>query len=211
VKEFWTRFAKWVNGLTLRERSLVFTALVGLLGALTYVLFISPLLEQQKILVAQLDSKSSAMDSQREAVNLEMLKRGRDRFVELNADILRVQADIDATEREIAALSASGADAAAISTMLNRVLRRSDKVILVRVAQVSVEGSTAATARGAGPGSGTARGGLDITLSGGYLDLMEYLASLEKGLPTARWGALWLKAESSPAQLTARIVTSLPE
>lgn len=207
MKELWTRFAKWVNGLTLRERSLVFTALVGLLGAFTYVFFISPLLEQQKILVAQLDSKSSAMDKQREAVNLEMLKRGRDRAVELNVGMLRVQENIDETEREIATLSASGADATAISTMLNRVLRRSDKVTLVRVAQVGIDGSPAATARG--PGAG--RGGLDITLSGGYLDLMEYLASLEKALPAARWGALWLKAESTPAQLTVRIVTSLPE
>lgn len=207
MKENWTRLAKWVNGLTLRERSLVFTTLVGLLGALTYILFISPLLEQQKILVAQIDSKSSAMDKQREAVNLEMLKRGRDRVVELNAGILRVQENIDETEREIATLSASGADAAAISTMLNRVLRRSDKVTLVRVAQVGADGSTPATARGAGTG----RGGLDITLSGSYLDLMEYLASLEKALPAVRWGALWLKAESSPAQLTVRIVTSLPE
>ena len=207
MKELWTRFAKWVNGLTLRERSLVFTVLVALLGALTYVLFISPLVEQQKILVAQLDSKSSAMDKQREAVNVEMLARGRDRVVELNAGMLRVQENIDETEREIATLSASGADAAAISTMLNRVLRRSDKVTLVRVAQVGVDGTTAATARGAGAG----RGGLDITLSGSYLDLMEYLSSLEKALPAARWGALWLKAESSPAQLTVRIVTSLPE
>ena len=207
MKELWTRLAKWVNGLTLRERFLVFTALVGLLGVLTNVLFISPLLEQQKILVAQIDSKSSAMDKQREAVNIEMLKRGRDRVGELNASIFRVQEDIDATEREIATLSANSADAAAISAMLNRVLRRSDKVTLMRVAQVSVDGSTAATARG----PGTGRSGLDITLSGSYLDLMEYLASLEKGLPTARWGALWLKAESSPAQLTVRIVTSLPE
>ncbi len=207
MRELWTRLAKWVNALTLRERFLVFTALVGLLGALTYAFFISPLLEQQKILVAQIDSKSSAMDSQREAVNLEMLKRGRDRVVELNAGMLRVQENIDETEREIAILSASGADAAAISTMLHRVLRRSDKVTLVRVSQISVDAGTAATNRG----PGTGRGGLDITLSGSYLDLMEYLASLEKALPAARWGALWLRAESSPAQLTVRIVTSLPE
>ena len=207
MKAIWMRLAKWVNGLTLRERFLVFTALVGLLGALTYAFFIVPLQEQQKILVAQLDSKSSAMDSQRAAVNLEMLKRGRDRVLELNAGILRVQQDIDETEREIAALSTTNTDAAAISTILNRVLRRSDKVTLVRVVQVGVDTGLAPAARGAVGG----RGGLDITLSGSYLDLMEYLASLEKALPTARWGALWLRAESSPAQLTLRIVTSVPE
>ena len=207
MNAIWMRLAKWVDGLTLRERFLVFTALVGLLGALTYAFFIVPLQEQQKILVTQLDSKSSAMDSQREAMNLELLKRGRDRVLELNAGILRVQQDIDEIEREIAALSTTNTDAAAISAILNRVLRRSDKVTLVRVVQVGVDTGLAPAARGAVGG----RGGLDITLSGSYLDLMDYLASLEKALPTARWGALWLRAESSPAQLTLRIVTSAPE
>jgi hypothetical protein len=53
-----------------------------------------------------------------------------------------------------------------------------------------------------GPG-----GGLDITLAGGYLDLMEYLATLEAALPLARWSALRVSAETAPAQAAVRIVT----
>jgi MSHA biogenesis protein MshJ len=185
---------------------LVFAALVGTLGAITQLFFIAPLIEQQKMLAAQIDKKSSAMDLQREELNIEMLKRGRDRLAELNANTLRIQADLVEVEREIKTLSGKGNDAAMTSTMLKRVLRRSDKVTLVRVSQSGTE-----TGAGLAASGRVARSGLDITLSGSYLDLMEYLASLETALPAARWGALWLRAESSPAQLTLHIVTAPPE
>lgn len=200
----WKRLTARVNALTLRERFLLFAGVVAVLGAITEVLFISPLREQQKTLVAQIDKKSSDMEIRADEINLELLKRGRDRATLLNADILRVQADLDAVEREIAALSASGGDAVAMSAMLARVLQRSEKVGLVRIVQVGADVARAAPAASAG----ITRGGLDITLSGGYLDLMEYLAALEKALPRARWGALRLNADAVPAQVTVRIVTT---
>lgn len=199
----WRRLTARINAMTLRERFLLFASVVAVLGAFTNIVFISPLLEQQKILVAQIEKKSSDMDTLRDEVSLEILKRGRDRVAELNSGTLKVQADIEMVEREIAALTAAGSDTVAISAMLTRILRRSDKVSLVRVAQA---GSASATAVPVG-GAGASRGGLDITLSGNYLDLMEYLAALEKALPQARWGSLRLKAETTPAQLTVRIVT----
>ena len=133
-----------------------------------------------------------------------MVKRSRENVKELNAGLLKVQDDISAVEKEIAMLSASGVDSVAVSAMLRRVLRRSEKVGLVRVVQVAPEMTPNASA----PVQDTNRTGLDITLSGSYLDLMEYLASLEREMPQARWGAILLKADALPAQLTVRIVTS---
>lgn len=204
MKAQWTRLAARVNALTLRERFLLFACVIAVLGALTHVIFISPLLDQQKILVAQIDKKSSDMDRLRDETTLEMLKRSRDRAAELSAGILKVQREIDVVEREIAAASATGGDAVAMSAMLARVLRRADKVGLVRIVQVGGELGAAVPVAA----TGTARGGLDITLSGGYLDLMEYLGALEKALPGARWGAFKLNAEAVPAQVTVRIVTT---
>jgi MSHA biogenesis protein MshJ len=204
MKEQWTKLAARVNAMSLRERFLLFASVVAVLGAITDRLFISPLIEQQKILVAQIDKKSTDMEIRRAETNLELLKRGRDRAKVLNADIVNAQGDIDTVEREIAALSATGGDAAAMSAILARVLQRSEKVGLVRIVQVGAESGTVAPAT-----AGATRGGLDITLSGGYLDLMEYLAALEKALPRARWGGLKLNAEAVPAQVTVRIVTTV--
>ena len=207
MKLLWIRLATRVNALTLRERFLLFACVIAVLGTITELLFISPLVDQQKILVEQIDKTSSKMDEQRGNTNMEVLKRGRDHLSELNAGTLKVQADIDLIEREIAALSTTGADAVAISTMLRRVLRRSDKVTLVRLVQVGTELSAVAPV---GAQAAT-HGGLDITLAGSYLDLMEYLTLLEKELPQARWGNFVLNAETIPVQVTVRILTTAVE
>ena len=204
MKTLWMKLAARINAMTVRERFLLFACVIAVLGLITEIFFISPLLDKQKVLVAQIDKKSSEMDLQREETNLEMLKRGRDNVKELNAGLLKVQEDINAVEKEIALLSTNGVDAVAVSAMLRRVLRHSEKVGLVRVVQVAPEMTPNASA----PVQDTNRTGLDITLSGSYLDLMEYLASLEREMPQARWGAILLKADALPAQLTVRIVTS---
>ena len=207
MKLLWIRLATRVNAMTLRERFLLFACVIAVLGAITNVLFIAPLIDQQKILVAQIDTKSSEMDMLNDETNMEILRRRRDHMVELSAATLKVQGDIDLVGREIAALSTAGINTVAISAMIKRVLRRSDKVVLVRVVQVGTELSAVASA-----GTQTAtRSGLDITLSGNYLDLMQYLALLEKEMPQARWGNLVLKAETMPVQMTVRIFTTAVE
>ena len=207
MKLLWIRLATRVNAMTLRERFLLFACVIAVLGVITNVIFIVPLIDQQKILVAQIDTKSSEMDMLNDETNMEILRRRRDHMTELNAATLKGQGDIDLVEREIAALSTAGVDTVVISAMIKRVLRRSDKVVLVRVVQVGTELSAVAPV---GAQAAT-RSGLDITLSGNYLDLMQYLALLEKEMPQARWGNLVLKAETMPVQMTVRILTTAVE
>ncbi len=189
-----------IDAMTLRERFLLFICVIGVLGAITDALFISPLLKQQKALVTLLDKKSSQMDIQREETALEMLRRGRDRAKELNIDLRKVQLDIDAVERDIGKVSASPAGSTSVSASLKQILRRSERVSLVRVVQAGSEPGAALVA------SAGARNVLEITLSGSYADLTDYLLALEKALPQARWSTFWLRAESVPLQLTIRII-----
>lgn len=207
MKLLWGRLAARINAMTMRERFLLFACVIAILGAITQAFFISPLISQQKVLVAEIDKKSSEMDLRRDETNLEILKRNRDQIIELNSNTLKVQSDLASVERDIAALSTTGADAGAISTMLKRVLRRSDKVTLVRVVQVGTDLSAIVPAGT----QAAARSGLDITLAGSYLDLMDYLALLEKELPQSRWGTVVLKAETVPVQVTVRLFSTAVE
>lgn len=207
MKLLWGRFAARINAMTMRERFLLFACVIAVLGAITQAFFISPLNDQQKVLVAEIDKKSSDMDIRRNETNLEIFQRNRDQIMELNSNTLKVQSDLASVEREIAALSTNGIDAGAIPTMLKRVLRRSDKVTLVRVVQVGTDFSAVVPAGT----QAASRGGLDITLAGSYLDLMDYLALLEKELPQARWGTLVLKSDTMPLQVTVRIFTTAVE
>lgn len=198
------KIAARINALSIRERFLLFAAAIGVLGALTDYFFISPLLAQQKALVAQLDKKSTDMDLIREKVDAEMMSRSVSRSSELRAAAAEVQRELDAIERDIADLNGNSAGATPVATMLNRVMQRSDKVAIVRIAQL---GAGAQAVSPPPTGAPTVRGGLEITLSGSFPDLLDYLASLERSLPQARWAALNLKADTQPAQLTVRILT----
>lgn len=203
MKAWWARVAGRVNAMTLRERFLLFFGCVAILGAITYVLFIAPLARLQQQRAKQFEMRSAGVEQQLGRIQLEILERRRSRAAEISGDMAKLQGEIDAVEREIAALSESASAAVAVPAMLRRVLRRTDKVALLRVTSAGADATGAAPAGAAiTPGSG-----LDITLAGGYLDLMEYLATLEGALPLARWSALRFSAETVPAQVAVRVAT----
>lgn len=197
MKRLWDR----VNALSQRERFLLFAALMGVLGALTDALFIRPLTRLQAQRAEQIEKQSAAMDAQRNRLERELAEHRRARVAELQAETARVQAEVDAVEREIAELSAGAGSGEALRAVLTRVLGRTDKVALLRVATAQ---AAAAPASGAAASGAV---GLDITLGGGYLDLMEHLGAVEAALPLARWSALRFTAETSPPQVTVRMIT----
>lgn len=203
MKAWWARLAGRVNAMTLRERFLLFVCGVAILGAVTYLMFIAPLAHLQEQRAKQFEMRSAGVDRQLGRIQVEILQRRRAHAAEIGSEVARLQREIDAVDREVAQLSESASAAVAVPAMLRRVLRRSDKVALLRVTSAGAETAGAAPAPGA-PGSGS---GLDITLAGGYLDLMEYLATLEGALPLARWSALRFSAETAPPQVSVRVAT----
>lgn len=200
MKISWSQAAARVDAMSLRERFLLFLAVVAVLAALTQMLFIAPLTRLQAQRAAQIDLRSADTEQQISRMQVEMLARRRDHASELTAQIASVDAELAAIESELAALAESSGEAVALPALLRRVLKRSDKVSLLRVA--SADEGRAAPLPGALPPGG---GGLDVTLAGNYLDLMEYLASLEAALPLARWSAVRVSAETAPTRVTARV------
>jgi len=192
----WEKLVARVNAMKRRERLLLFATIVILLGAVTNQLFIAPLTRLQAQRAREIDTSSEAMEAQRVKLERSLAGSRRARMAELEGQIAAAQSEIEAADRAIASISASATDEAALSAVLRRSLAGTRKVALLRV-------STAEAAAGA-PASGR---GVDITLGGDYLDLMEYLAALEAALPQARWSALRLTAETTPVQVSVRIAT----
>ena len=199
MKAWWSKVSARVDAMSRRERFLIFICIVGVLGAGANLLYIAPLIKLQKQRAAQIDTHSADVEAQLGSMRTGILARRRARADEVERDTAKVQGELEAVDREIARLAEGTREAVAMPAMLKRVLRRSDKVMLVRVASA---------ADAAAPGTATAPpSGLDITLAGGYLDLMEYLATLEAALPLARWSTLRFSAETAPAQVAVRVVT----
>jgi MSHA biogenesis protein MshJ len=202
----WKRLTARVDSFSLRERVLLFACVVVVLGVLTDLIFVEPLVAQQKLVARQIDQKSADAEAQRDKLVAQLRQRDRQRAIVLDAETRKLQAEIDVIEREIAALNTAG-EATQVQSILGRVLRRTDRVTLVRVVSAGAEGGAAAIVSANAASAPAPKGGLDITLVGGYLDLMDYLAALERALPNVRWGAVHFKADAVPAQVTVRIVT----
>lgn len=206
LRSAWMQLSTRVDALTLRERFLLFACVTAVLGTLTYLLFIGPLGAQQKRLVEQIENRSAEMDRRIDEANAQISVQRRDRMSEINAAAVKAKSEIGVLEQEIADLSTGSVDAAAVSIILKRVLQRADRLVLVRVLPVGNELASASTtvARTAA----AAVTGLDMTVAGNYLDLLQYLALLEKEMPQARWGNLVMKADTMPVQLTVRILSA---
>jgi MSHA biogenesis protein MshJ len=201
----------------MRERIMVFAAVMVALLALSYTLLIEPeLIRQRRINAAMLQkhSEMKALDAQvtkllgAPAQNRD--RPERERLAGLRKELAEVEARIAAEERRFTA-------PAQMRGVIEEVLGRSRGLALVELKTLATTTLTdtakppaaAKPAAGGKPPAGTkaagARGerliyrhGLEVTVSGSYLDLLAYLRDLE-ALPTQLyWGALELDASAYP-------------
>ena len=131
--------------------------------------------------------------------------------------IAQLSAKVGEVERRIAAEQAKFTAPEQMKTVVQELLARNRRIKLVDMKTLPL--TTIAAAReqegrapAAAPGAADRqvyRHGIELTVSGGYLDLLGYVADLEK-LPTQLyWGSLELAAGDSPTLLLKLTVYTL--
>lgn len=217
MKQYWEKFCAKVDDLALRERVLIFAAAAFLLIALVNALFLDPLLAQHKKLSAQVVQQQEKMkEIQAQIEALLQTKRGDAVSPERqHLSLLRQQiADGDAylqssRERLVQPEKMAG--------LLEQVLNRNGHLQLVSLRTLAVtplieQGEDDANAPYAAPDMAPERQvfkhGVQITVRGGYLDLLQYLAALEKLPVQMFWGMANMNVVQHPlAELTLTIYT----
>ena len=204
MTELWKRYAGRFDALSLRERVFVFAAVMVALLAFAYVFMIEPQFVQQKRLSAAIDQKHAEMKTL-EAQVTKMVGTGphdpdraeRERLAGLRAELSGLEARIAAEERRFTA-------PAQMRGVVQGLLSRNRGISLVEMKTLATTTIAPPTKPGtkppAKPGSERLvyRHGLELTVSGSYLDLLAYVRELEK-LPTQLyWGALELDAAAYP-------------
>lgn len=202
-----------VDGMSLRERALIFAAAAFLLVSLIDSLLLEPLLARQKSLSAQVIQQQEKMkEVQAQIASLLQAK----------------QADANSPQRErIRVLRQQIADGDAylkerrdklvppekMADLLEQVLNKNDRLKLVALNTLPVSlliepSGDAAPARTAGLEKQIYKHGVTITVRGSYADLLQYLTALEK-LPTQMyWGMAKMNVVQYPAvELTLTLYT----
>lgn len=219
MKRLWPLYVEKMDGASLRERAMVFAASAAVLIALLNSLLIEPQLVKQRRLSTEVAARQGEMRTMQEKLQAVALARQADpdRDVRRQLDALKLK--VAATEAKLVEEQRKFAPPEQVGALLGEMLSRNRKLQLLDLrtlpvasfAGTSAEADKApaqkpAAAKPAVPAAAGQiyRHGVEITVSGGYLDLLAYLKDLEKLPNQLYWGKLELSAATYP-QVTLKL------
>jgi len=222
MKRRWLQFAARVEALQPRERIMVFGATVVVLVFLANALVFGPLARKEAALRSTLQQQDAIVDG----VNAEIAAKARAYANDPN-DALRkrlgdVRAETARMTGQLRAMQKGLVPAERIAPLLESILRANGRLKLVSLQTLPVTTLGDAAAPGATAPAGATpapppvvkapdllyRHGVELTVRGSYLDMVDYMHALET-LPTQLfWGKAQLDAEAYPnVRLTLTLYT----
>jgi len=212
LKHSWKIIGSKFEALNLRERWMVACALLVVVYAVINMLLLSPLLERQKILTSELD----ADQSQIQGLNQQISEFSRQPVIDPDAQnkqrIAELQSHLQLLETRLNDLQTTLINPDKMPELLRSLLKKNGNLKLIELKTLPVKGllesSAENTEQAPKQDVPVFKHGVEITIEGRYLDLLEYVTELEK-MP---WHVLWskaaLNAEHYPdSQLTLTVYT----
>jgi len=206
MKHYWERASAVIDELSLRERTMIFIAAAFVVISLINVILLDPLLARQKLLSSQLEQRQEKMkELQAQMQNMMQAKRDdqhsplRNRLVQLKQQLQEQDSYLQSrTDRLI--------EPDKIAGLLRKVLDNNGSLQLVELKTLPVslliekpQGAATNTPDGqTGSHKQIFKHGVQITVRGGYLDLIRYVTTLEKLPEQMFWGEASLSVEKYP-------------
>jgi MSHA biogenesis protein MshJ len=217
LKRLWERYSDRVDAMTLRERVFVFAAVTVALVALLQTLLLDGEMRKERRLSATIAQRQSEMKSLEAQLSKlattpaqDAERARRERLAEVKRLLAETEASISAEERKFTAPQQ-------MKRVVGEMLARNQGVQLVTMRTLpttSIAEARAPDARKPAtqptPGERLIyRHGVEVTVSGAFLDLLRYLEELQR-LPTQLyWSELELSAERYPSHTLKIVVYTL--
>ena len=222
MKRRWLQFAARVEALQPRERVMAFGATVVVLVFLANALVFGPLARKEAALRSTLHQQDATIDG----INVEIAAKAQayanDPNDALRKRLAEVRAETARTSDALRAMQKGLVPAERIAPLLESILRANGRLKLasLQTLPVTTLGDAAAPGGTAPAGATPApppvvkapdllyRHGVELTVRGSYLDMVDYMHALET-LPTQLfWGKAQLDAEEYPnVRLTLTLYT----
>ena len=200
IKRYWQPLASRIDEMTLRQRGMLFVTLSLAVVFLGHMLLIEPVLVKQKALIERSKRDQSQLSAVR--AQLESVIRQQETGPEQNA-LRALEQQVAAAEKALATKKDGFAAATRLPGLLKDLLGsgRAVKLESLRVLPgTQLEGSP------------LYRHGVEMTITGTYFDLLQYLSDLERLPARLLWGSAELHAENYPeVRLTLQVFTLSPE
>lgn len=208
LRAFFKKYTDRVNSLALRERGILFVAvLVVLYGTAANLLF-PPLNAEQTRLKKQLADKHTQIKTFDAQIQAALARGAVDPDAPNRAKRAQLEAQIKTVEESLATVTARLVSPKEMAPMVEQILLKNRRLEVVRMGSLSPEPLQKLAAAGGGSGLTAYRHGMHIELRGNYLDILAYLKDLEALPWKVFWGQLTLKVEQYPtSHVTLRIYT----
>jgi len=211
VKHLWQRYVEKVDGVSLRERVMIFAAAAVVLVALLDAVLIEPEFARQKRLAREVAQRQGEIKAMQEQLQKLALARQASPEQANQRQLETLRQRVAAVESRLAEEQRKFAPPEQVGALLDQMLSRNRRLQLVDMRTLPVanlaagpgaaaEKPAAPAAKPAAPSAGSQiyRHGVEITVSGSYLDLLAYLQDLEKLPSQLYWGKIELSVAAHP-------------
>ncbi|MEW6314267.1 MAG: type II secretion system protein GspM [Pseudomonadota bacterium] len=200
------RLAERIDEMTLRERAMVFAAAALIVVTLINTLFLDPLLARQKQLSEQVVQQQERMKAIRVQIESLVQARGEDPNSANRARLAQIRRQLSEAETFLQGKQDGLVPPEKIADLLERMLQHNRRLQLLALKTLPVsslledvkDAKDEKAAEGV-PGQLVYKHGVELTVRGGYLDLMNYLVELERLPEHMYWGRASLSVETYPA------------
>ncbi|MHB8949513.1 MAG: hypothetical protein ACYC4S_10675, partial [Rhodoferax sp.] len=205
-KTWWGRQSGRINALSLRERVFLFLAIIASCMALADFLWLSPAQVAHKQLTQRFEKQSAELQRARD--ELKTVAQPADAGRAARDAIAAVNTQLESVNLSIKEVLPDTARATPLAQALGLLLRRHAGLTLVRTSAVAPVVEAANPGQATDPAAlpvGLTRQGIELTVSGAYPDLAQYVQTLENAMPQVRWGVMTLNSNSRPPELTLQL------
>lgn len=211
MKRYWGLVRGKIDDMSLRERVMIFAAASFVLISAINAALLDPLLEKQKAMSAQVVQQQEKM-KELQASMQGLLQSKRDvEHSPLRVRINQLKAQLQEQDGYLQSRRDRLVDPGKMASLLEQVLHNNDKLQLVELKTLPLGLLVEPTAamQGSDPRAPQIyKHGVQITVRGGYLELLRYLTALEKLPSQMFWGEVSLVVEKHPdALLTLTVYT----
>ncbi len=218
LQALFKKYTSRINNLALRERGIIFFAILVVVYGVAANLLFPPLNVEQGRFKKQLTDKRAQIEAFEGQITAALAKSADDPDAGNRAKRTQMEAQLKALDESLAIVTARLVPPREMTRMVEQILLKNRRLEVVRIESLPPEslqqvGGVALPQAGAATGDGTDgltayRQGMRIELRGNYLDILSYLKELEALPWKVFWGQVSLKVEQYPTSHVAlRIYT----
>lgn len=218
MKQYWKKIVDKIDGMSLRERALIFGAVAFMLVSLIMTMFLDPLLAEQKKLSSQVVQKQEKMKDILAQIDTLLAAKRADAISPLRQRLEQIRLQISEGDIYLQSRRERLVAPEKMGDLLEQVLKRNGRLQLISLqtlpAAPLIEKAAKPGKERTVPGEAAVvpdkqvfRHGVKITVRGTYPDLLQYLTELEHLTAQMFWGEADMEAAYPAVTLTLTLYT----